>query len=690
MQLSHIGLLLASWATSVLAISSFEPARPPSLPLAVRSPYLSTWLNAGSDGGNGGYLAGEWPTFWQNQVTGWCGLVRVDGVTYTWMGLPGSTTVNQTNFEYTSTKSIFTMNVEDKLVLNITFLSPITPDDFKRQSLVFSYLDIEVASLDGAEHDVQVYADISAEWVTGDRSAIAQWDYGTNDGVAYHRVYRQTQLAFSEINQQAEWGYWYWTTDASTSTTYQSGRDTVVRGQFSSNGTLPNSADTNYRAVSNEWPVFGFSKNLGKVTSSPVNTLFSLGLTQDEAIQFEGKEAYAPVQSLWKAYFDTDVAAATFFHKDYSTASDLSTTFDNKVAADSITSGGEDYLVLTSLSARQAFGATQLCGTEDEKYLFLKEISSDGNLNTVDVIFPAYPVFLYANPELLKLVLDPLFENQEAGRYPNTYSMHDMGSSYPNATGHKDGSDEAMPLEECGNMLIMTLAYAQKADNWDYVSDHYKLLNQWTGYLVNEALYPASQISTDDFAGSLANQTNLALKGMIGIQAMAVIANETGHYADAANYSQIATQYIAEWQDLAINKAASPPHTTLSYGNASSHGLLYNLYCDKQLGLNLVPESVYTMQSTFYPTIANKYGVPLDTRHTLTKADWQLFAAAIASADTRNEIIADLAVWVNETPTNRPLTDLYDTITGDYPSSGPTFVARPVIGGSFAPLLVSS
>lgn len=89
-------------------------------------------------------------------------MIRVDGQTYTWMGLPGSTTVNQTAFEYTSTKSIFTMNIQDKVEMNITFMSPITPTDLKRQSLVFSYLNVDVSSLDGKGHNVQVYADISA------------------------------------------------------------------------------------------------------------------------------------------------------------------------------------------------------------------------------------------------------------------------------------------------------------------------------------------------------------------------------------------------------------------------------------------------------------------------------------------------------------------------------------------------
>lgn len=65
MQLLLLVLLVASFAGSIGAVSTFSPARPPSVPLAVKSPYLSTWQNAGSDGGNGGYLAGQWPTFWQ-------------------------------------------------------------------------------------------------------------------------------------------------------------------------------------------------------------------------------------------------------------------------------------------------------------------------------------------------------------------------------------------------------------------------------------------------------------------------------------------------------------------------------------------------------------------------------------------------------------------------------------------------
>jgi hypothetical protein len=342
------------------------------------------------------------------------------------------------------------------------------------------------------------------EWVSGDRNAIAEWEFGTTDGVAYHKVHRQTQLAFSQHNEQGEWGNWYWATDASNQMTYQSGPAGDVRGNFQRDGRLPNGRDTKFRAIADNWPVFGFSSDLGSVNSSPVSTLFSLGLTQDQAIQYEGASQYAPVPSLWKSYFNRELAALSFFHHDYHDSNNLADDFDRKVAEDSIATAGQDYLTITSLSVRQAFGATQLCGTQEKMYLFLKEISSDGNMNTVDVVFPAYPIFLYTNPEFLKLVLNPLFENQEAGKYPNDYSMHDLGSSYPNATGHSDGRDEKMPLEECGNMLIMTLAYVQKSGNTQFLRDHYNLLKQWTSYLVEDSLYPANQISTDDFAGPLA------------------------------------------------------------------------------------------------------------------------------------------------------------------------------------------
>lgn len=94
---------------------------------------------------------------------------------------------------------------------------------------------------------------------------------------------------------------------------------------------------------------------------------------------------------------------------------------------------------------------------------------------------------------MLGLLLEPLFQHQEAGLYPNNYSMHDLGSSFPNATGHADGNDEYMPVEECGNMIFMALAYSHFTDNVKYLESHYKILKQWAWYLIEYGLVPATQ-----------------------------------------------------------------------------------------------------------------------------------------------------------------------------------------------------
>ena len=91
------------------------------------------------------------------------------------------------------------------------------------------------------------------------------------------------------------------------------------------------------------------------------------------------------------------------------------------------------------------------------------------------------------------------------------------------------------------------------------------------------------------------------------------------------------------------------------------------------------------MQSNFYPTVAEQYGVPLDTRHDYTKNDEQMLCAAIASPNTTDLFIHDIATWINDSPTNRPLTDLYNATGGDYPGNlNLTFVARPTVGGFFS------
>lgn len=155
-----------------------------------------------------------------------------------------------------------------------------------------------------------------SEWATGESDAIAQWDYKTAANVAYHKVWRQTQSVFDENgkpdgNGQANWGNVYYATNRVAGLTTRSGQDTSVRDQFKQRGQLDNSVDTQFRAVSDRWPVFAFAKDLGDVGSHPSSTLFTIGLLQNPAIQFLGAQGITALPALWASYFHTEESAVS-------------------------------------------------------------------------------------------------------------------------------------------------------------------------------------------------------------------------------------------------------------------------------------------------------------------------------------------------------------------------------------------
>lgn len=186
--------------------------------------------------------------------------------------------------------------------------------------------------------------------------------------------------------------------------------------------------------------------------------MFSIGHVQDPVTQYASARGLTFMRPLWKSWFPNDEALIQFHYGDFENANLLARNYTDQLEIDAFKSGSTNYVDIVSLSARQAMGATQFSGTSTDPLIFLKEISSNGNCQTVDVIFPAFPFFLYTNPRWGAYLLEPLLEHQLSGQYPNKYSMHDLGAHFPNLTGHADGRDEYMPVEECGDMLIMGLA----------------------------------------------------------------------------------------------------------------------------------------------------------------------------------------------------------------------------------------
>lgn len=247
---------------------------------------------------------------------------------------------------------------------------------------------------------------------------------------------------------------------------YESGVSAKLRQRFAKTGLLQNANDEVFRSIMDNEPVFSYTKSFifnGTADNPNIDIVsdevtFTIALVQDPVVQFASARGLTLMRPLWASWYPTVDGLLDFHYNDFQKAKKLAQKYSDQLAVDAYQSGAEDYVDIVALSARQVLGATQFSGTAENPILFLKEISSNGNSQTVDVIFPSFPFFLYTNPRWLAYLLEPLIEHMLSGQYPNNYSMHDLGSHYPNMTGHADGKDEYMPVEECGNMLIMGLA----------------------------------------------------------------------------------------------------------------------------------------------------------------------------------------------------------------------------------------
>jgi hypothetical protein len=671
----------ASAASSSAALPAFDPLRPPSVPLAVRSPYLSTWVGADSP-------TGHWPNFWTGRTTAFTGILRVDGTDYLFLGAPSIPDhplprgVVQRSLTVTATRTRYEFDAGG-VRLTLTFHSPVEPGDLRRQSMPLSYVVAQVRSLDGKGHTSGLYIDISGEWASGDSGTKIRWAQGETTGPSGTKlttlsVTPDSPGVLKENGNMASWGTVVFNATERSGLTWQIGADTVVRAAAVADGKLANTADTNMpRAINDSWPVFAFHFDLGTVRGT-TQAVLSVGHVREPAVSYLGEQ----LPPLWRSYFSDWQDMAGFFHADQSAAAKRAAALDARIEREATAAGGPKYAALCALALRQAYAGTELVSRNGKPWAFLKEISSDGNVSTIDVTYPATPVFVYLDPQYLGLLLQPLLDYAENGGWPKEFAEHDLGSSYPNASGHNDGNEEDMPVEESANIILMTAAYLARTGSSDaraFATAHYTILKQWADYLVANALDPGYQNQTDDFTGFIAHSANLALKGILAIGAMGRIATLTGNTSDASKYTSTAKSYIAQWVDKATD--TSGDHLKLAYDQPGTWSLKYNGYPDALLGLGLIPASVAQKEADWYLTQANQYGVPLDLRHSYTKGDWEMWTAAWLRGHPISEyLISSLYDFVHTTTSRVPFTDWYDTVADT--QSG--FQARPVVGGIFA------
>lgn len=381
---------------------------------------------------------------------------------------------------------------------------------------------------------------------------------------------------------------------------------------------------------------------------------------------------------------------------------------DHQIREDSLRVGGETFEFFTSMAYRQAICAHKLIRNPEGEIIFLsKECSSNGCIGTVDISYPSMPLFLLYQPELVKGMMRPVyhfanlpvweydFAPHDVGRYPyvtgQVYSLNDVENIkigrrdtifdyYSLPAGQDIYLEEyQMPIEESGNMLIMNAATFLIDQDVAFFKKNLATNLKWADYLLEFGQDPQNQLCTDDFAGHLAHNANLALKAINALALFGKALTKISH--DKSRIYQEAAKEMANiWVQIASNGST----TKLAFDQEDSWSLKYNIIWDQLFELNLFDQKIGELEVDHYLSKINKYGAPLDSRKTYTKAVWIVWAATLSEDKEKFEkMIAPIKKYLEESSYRVPFSDWYDTVTADVMN----FKNRTVVGAIFMPLL---
>jgi len=676
--IAHIGLILCFFCNSLFVCLAQTPPvgrtpnafRPPSVPLVVHSPYFSIWSP-------GDRLTDKNTEHWTGAGQHLHSLIRIDGKAFRLMGedpkdVPA---LKQVSVEVLPTRTIARFSTET-VEVTMTFMTPALPDDIDLLSRPVTYLTWEARSADGKPHDVQLYFDASTTLAVNKANQPVEWKKELASGLKVLSVGTVEQPVLKTRGDlvRIDWGYFYLGVPEKQAAQVGFGKESTTPTDFSKNGKLSENRITPPQKPGDDPVVLAMTMNLGKVGAKSVSRHIMLAYDNLFAIKYFKQN----LRPYWKRNSMSAEDLLKISEKDYEKLTVRCEKFDNELMADMEQAGGDHYATLGALAYRQTIGMTELVADSHGKPLyFSKEPSSSGNVHTIDVVCPASPLFMLFNPGLLRAMLVPMMDYCNSLLVKHNSCPHDMGD-YPIADGclNGDAEIELMPVEETANMIIMLTAIAQIEGNARLEDKYWPLLTRWAEYLKQKGWDLDAQLCTDDFAGYLPHSVNLSIKSITALGAYAKLADMLGKKDVAKTWLELAQSYAENLTKAAVDG----DHTLLALDRPGTWSQKYNLVWDKLLGLNLFPSELRQKELAWYKKVMNPYGVPLDSRFTLTIPEWSVWSACLT--DDRNEFmtfIDPIYRFMDESPDRVPMGDRYETKTPKWLD----WKARPTVGSVF-------
>ena len=639
--------------------------RPPSTPLITIDPYFSVWSSTDK-------LTDSATVHWTGYDNTINAYANIDGTLYRFMGVdPEGPAMKQTKSDFDALSSVYVFSAGG-VELTATFTSPLLPGDLEIMTRPVSYLEVITRALDGKKHSVRVSVKVSEQIcldIKGQYPVTTEMLYVNSCETAKMGSSVQNVLARDGDDLRIDWGYFYITGDSESRVSFEN-KDEMTFACVQSAELKPHESYLVTFAYDDIYSINYFGKHLKSCWNNN-------GKTIEEAIE-EARSDYSYVLSLCK-------------------------DFSDKMYTDAVKAGGEKYAEILQLAVRQTIGAHKAVVDENGEILFIsKECYSNGCAATVDVSYPSIPFFLLYNPELVKGMMRPIYKFARSDAWKFDFAPHDAGR-YPAVDGQRYGLKEGvllfekqMPVEECGNMIIMDAAVAVATNDVSFADEHLDLLEQWVKYLIDNGEDPGHQLCTDDFAGHLAHNCNLSLKAIMGIASMGIIYKMKGQVREGRKYITMAKSYAKSWIERASNKDGS---YKLAFDAEDTFSMKYNIVWDKLFGLDIMPKSVLASEFASYKKRIHPYGMPLDNRKPYTKSDWLVWTATLAERkEDFEEFVAPLWLFFHLSPSRVPMTDWYYTITAchsewgklEHISARKSFRNRTVQGGLFIKLLEHS